>query len=148
MLQKWHRLWLLVLLVPGVFGPCAALAQIDPEKRELIEFGYNQPLQGLPPPISAYAFFYDNTPGFIQTNLTLRLAVAPTYIDSELGISGALSPHTDIGIGLAGGGFADSYNEIQQGKYIKQQSFDGYGVTGSSSIYHLFGPRPTHTALR
>ncbi len=131
---------LLVLLVSGLIAPSGALAQIDPEKRELIEVGYNQPLQGHPPPFSAYAFFYDNQPHFIQTNLTLRLAVAPTYMDSELGISQALGPHTDVGIGLAGGGFADSYYEIEQGKYFKQQSFDGYGATLSSSIYHLFNP--------
>ncbi len=130
----------LALLLTGIFGPSAAFAQIDPDKRELIQFGYNQPLQGHPPPFEAYAFFYDNQPGFIQTNLTLRLAVAPTYIDSELGISQALGPQTDVGVGLAGGAFADNYYEIQQGKYLKQQSFDGYGVTGSSSIYHLFNP--------
>lgn len=134
------RHWPLALLLPGVFGPCAAFAQIDPERRELIQFGYNQPLQGNPPPFAAYAFYYDNIPHFIETNLTLRLAIAPTYLDSELGISHGLGPQTDVGIGLAGGGFADSYYEIQQGKYIKQESFNGYGVTASSSIYHLFDP--------
>lgn len=123
-----------------MFAPCAALAQIDPDKRELIQVGYNQPLQGSSPPFSAYAFFYDNQPGFIRSNLTLRLAVAPTYLDSELGISQALGPQTDLGIGVAGGGFADSYYEIEQGNYIKQQSFDGFGATVSSSIYHLFDP--------
>lgn len=134
------RCGFLVLLVSSLVGPREALAQIDPERRELIELGYNQPLQGAPPPFSAYAFFYDNIPHFIQTNLTLRLAVAPTYMDSELGISHALGEHTDVGIGLAGGGFADSYYEIEQGKYLRQQSFDGYGGTASASIYHLFDP--------
>lgn len=134
------RHWPLALLLGGIFSPCTTFAQIDPFKRELIEVGYNQPVQGNPPPFAAYAYYYDNQPNFIQTNLTLRLAVAPTYMDSELGISQALGPNTDVGIGLAGGGFADSYYEIEQGKYLKQQSFNGYGVTVSSSIYHLFDP--------
>jgi hypothetical protein len=137
-----HRrsLWLLALLAPGFFSPRCTVAQIDPAKRELIQFGYNQALQG-EAPISAYAFFYYNQPSFLkETNLTLRLAVAPVYLDSELGISHALGEHTDAGIGLAGGGFADSYYEIRRGKYFKEESFDGHGVTGSTSIYHLFNP--------
>src|SRR5216684_1719793 len=78
-----------------------ALGQIDPVKRELIQFGYNAPLEGHPP-LSAYAFYYRNQPDFLHTNLTLRLAIAPTYVDSELGISQALGAHTDLGIGVAG----------------------------------------------
>src|SRR5687768_18586975 len=86
--------------------------QIDPAKRELIQLGYNQPLQGRGP-IAAYAFYYLNLPHFYRTNLTLRLAVAPLYMDSELGIAKAVGPRTDLGIGLAGGGFADGYNELR-----------------------------------
>jgi hypothetical protein len=116
-----------------------ALGQIDPVKRELIQFGYNASLEGHPP-LSAYAFYYRNQPDFLRTNLNLRLAIAPTYLDSELGIHDALGPHTDLGIGVAGGGFADSYNEINNGKYIPAESFDGYGGEASVSLYHLFNP--------
>ncbi len=115
-------------------------AQVDPVKRELIEVGYNAALQGHPP-LSAYAFFYRNQPDFLQhSNLTLRLAIAPTYLDSELGISHILGENTDLGIGVAGGGFGDSYYEIQQGKYLPGQSFDGFGAQTSMSLYHLFNP--------
>jgi hypothetical protein len=117
----------------------AASAQIDPVKRDLIQLGYNGALEGHAP-LSAYAFYYRNDPGFLRTNLTLRLAVAPTYLDSELGIAHALGPNTDLGIGLAGGGFADSYNEIRGGTYIPHESFDGYSGSLSSSVYHLFNP--------
>jgi len=116
-----------------------ALAQIDPVKRELIQFGYDGYLEGRPP-LSAYAFYYRNQPDFLRTNLTLRLALAPTYLDSELGIHGALTPHTDIGIGIGGGGFADSYNEIRGGKFYPAESFDGFGGEVSASLYHLFNP--------
>src|SRR3954453_23662421 len=84
-------------------------AQIDPTKRELIQLGYNLPLKGSGP-INAYAFYYLNIPQFVRTNLTLRLAVAPIYLDSELGISSALGEHTHLGLGVAGGGFADTYS--------------------------------------
>ncbi len=134
------RRCLLAVLVAGFICPAALLAQIDPAKRELIQIGYNQPLEGQSP-ISAYAFYYYNQPSFLNnSNLTLRLAIAPVYIDSELGFSHLLGPQTDFAVGLAGGGFADSYYEIRQGKYFKEESFDGHGVTGSASIYHLFDP--------
>jgi hypothetical protein len=119
--------------------PLAASAQIDPIKRDLIQFGYNQPAEGSAP-IAAYAFYYHNDPDFLRTNLTLRLAVAPTYLDSELGFGQALGPETDLAIGLAGGGFADTYNEIRGGQWIKGESFDGDGAELSASVYHLFNP--------
>jgi len=125
--------------VPICFLPFSISAQIDPVKRELIQFGYNAPLQGHPP-LSAYAFYYRNQPDFLHTNLTLRLAIAPTYVDSELGIAHALAPYTDVGIGVAGGGFADTYHEIRQGKYLPEESFDGHGGEVNLSVYHLFNP--------
>jgi hypothetical protein len=134
---KKSYLWFFagLMLCPGTL-----FAQIDPDKRELIQFGVSQPLEG-ESPLSAYAFYYYNKPSFLDhTNLTLRLAIAPVYVDSELGISHLLGPNTDLGIGLAGGGFADSYYELRQGKYYKEESFDGHGVTPSASIYHLFDP--------
>ena len=118
----------------------SAFAQIDPTKRELIQMGYNQPLQGRGP-LAAYGFYYLNKPAvFEQTNLTLRLAVAPVYLDSELGLAHALGPNTDLGIGLAGGGFADGYSEVHGGKYERRESFIGHGGEVSASIYHLFNP--------
>ena len=119
--------------------PLAAAAQIDPVKRDLIQIGYNQPLEGRAP-VAGYAFYYHNQPDFLRTNLTLRLALAPVYLDSELGFNHALGPNTDFAIGAAGGGFADSYNEIRGGKYSEAESFDGHGAELSASIYHLFNP--------
>ncbi|HTR43845.1 MAG TPA: hypothetical protein VMH87_19715 [Pseudomonadales bacterium] len=117
-----------------------SLAQIDPVKRDLIQIGYNGAFEGRQP-FSGYAFYYHNEPDFLkETNLTLRLAISPTYTDNELGIANALGPNTDIGIGVAGGAFADSYNEFEDGTYIPQQSFDGFGGEGSMALYHLFDP--------
>lgn len=117
--------------------PCAG--QIDPVRRDLIQIGYNAALQGHQP-LAAYAFYYRNRPEFISTNLALRLAIAPIYVDSELGIKQALGENTDIGVGLAGGGFADSYSEIRQGKYLTDESFIGHGAEVSGRVYHLFNP--------
>ncbi len=115
----------------------ATRAQIDPVRRELVQLGYNQQLQGRAP-FSGYAFYYRNQPEFVRSNLTLRLAIAPVYLDSELGIYGAISPHTDLGLGVAGGGFADSYNEIRSGKFRPSESFLGHGGEISANVYHLF----------
>lgn len=113
--------------------------QIDPEKRQLIQIGYNQPLVGRSP-ISAYAFYLRNDPDFWRTNVTLRLAVAPIYVDTELGFKSFFGPQTDLAIGAGGGGFADSYFEYQQGNWDKGQSFTGHGGEVSASIYHRFNP--------
>jgi len=129
----------LLVFFAGCVGPFTAPAQIDPTKRELVQFGYNASLEGHAPP-SAYAFYYRNQPDFLGTNMALRLAVAPTYLDSELGIRHAISENTDLGIGVAGGGYADDYFEIHQGTYYESQSFTGYGAAGSLSLYHLFNP--------
>ena len=125
--------WLALLL------PLAASAQIDPVKRDLIQFGYDQPLEGVSP-LGAYAFYYHNDPDFLRTNLTWRLALAPVYLDTELGFKHLLGPNTDFAIGAAGGGFADSYSEVNGGKYIETQSYDGNGGELSASIYKLFNP--------
>jgi hypothetical protein len=127
-------LWLMALWLP-----VAASAQIDPMRRDLLQFGYNQPLEGRGP-MAGYAFYYRNQPDFIRTNMTLRLALAPVYLDSELGFVHGLGPHTDFAIGAAGGGFADSYYEVDNGHYEKGQSFQGDGGEISASFYHLFNP--------
>jgi hypothetical protein len=114
-------------------------AQIDPAKRQLLQVGYNAFFQGHAP-IAGYAFYYLNRPEFWKEDLTLRMAIAPVYFDSELGISHAIGPNTDLGIGVAGGGFADSYHEVRQGKYFPKESFDGHGGGVSMSLYHLFNP--------
>lgn len=127
--------WLAAALV--LAAPVAARAQIDPVRRDLIQLGYNQPFQGHAP-FSGYAFYYRNQPAFVRSNLTLRLALAPVYADAELGLREALGPDTDLGIGLAGGGLADSYNEIRRGRFLPGESFLGHGGEVSASMYHRF----------
>jgi hypothetical protein len=131
----------LKLLLPALalLSPMFASAQIDPVKRDLVQMGYNQALEGHAP-FAGYAFYYHNQPDFLRTNQTLRLAVAPVYLDSELGFMHGLGPRTDFAIGLGGGGFADSYNEIHGGTYYPSQSFGGSGGEISASVYHLFNP--------
>src|SRR5580698_4472402 len=132
-----HRGLLLALAVSCLAG--TALAQVDPELRELLQAGFTQSMQGASPP-AAYGYYYLNEPNFFHTNVTLRLALAPVYLDSEIGLVGLLGPNTDLGIGLAGGGFADNFYEFEGGKYLPEQSFTGDSVETSASIYHLFDP--------
>jgi len=128
-----------LLLGVFLFAPRFVFAQIDPVRRDLIQLGYNQAFEGHAP-FAGYAFYYHNQPDFLRTNLTLRLAVAPVYLDSELGFVHGLGPDTDFALGLAGGGFGDSYYEIRGGKYYPGESFDGHSAEISASIYHLFNP--------
>lgn len=139
----------------GAMAGCLAVpiispGQIDPERRRVFQFGYANPIHEHGP-IAAYGFYYHNQPNFFRTNLTLRLAVAPVYLDSELGIRQALGVNTDLGIGLSGGGFADSYSEIRRGNYLRSESFTGHSAEGNLSVYHLFNPEdraPLYGILR
>ena len=131
---RYRNLW---PVLPTLVAMLNAQAQIDPVRRELVQLGCNQPFEGHAP-FSGYAFYYRNQPDFVRSNLTLRLALAPVYLDSELGVSGAIGPHTDLGLGFAGGGFADSYNEVRQGRFLPDESFLGHGGEASLSVYHLF----------
>jgi hypothetical protein len=54
--------------------------------------------------MAGYLFYLLNQPDFLRPDLTLRLAVAPTYLDSEVGFTHALGPQTDLALGLSGGG--------------------------------------------
>lgn len=131
--------WLWPLLLAGGLMPFRASSQIDPVNRSLVQLGYNGALEGHAP-LAAYAFYYRNIPDFPATNETLRLAVAPVYLDSELGLRHALGENTDLGIGVSGGGFADSYEEIDRGQFLPSQTFTGHDGEVSLSVYHLFNP--------
>lgn len=115
-------------------------AQIDPVDRELFQLGYNQPTEGRGP-IAGYAFYYLNRPSvFNRTNLTFRIAVAPVFLDSQIGIKDALSENTDLGLGIEGGGFADNFAELRKGRFIRSESFTGHGGGASLGVFHRFNP--------
>lgn len=135
--MRWTTNSLLgVLLLTGILE---THAQIDLTNRQLIQLGYNQPLVGRGP-LAGYAFYYLNRPHYHWTNVTLRLAVAPIYVDSEVGFSELLGPHTDLGVGVAGGGFAESYSEVRRGEYLRGESFDGHDAEVSANLYHRLNP--------
>jgi len=119
--------------------PLACFGQIDPYQRNLVQLGYDQPIQGQGPQ-GIYAYYYYNNPGIAGTNIALRLAIAPVYVDGELGFRQLLSPYTDLGIGLYGGAYGDNYYEVRQGNYRRAESFDGHGGGTSLSIYQLVNP--------
>src|SRR6266496_1325625 len=76
MTRGWRFILALALALGGIRG---AQAQIDPTRRELVQLGYNQPIEGRGP-LAAYGFYYLNRPDFLEhSNLTLRLAGVPVY---------------------------------------------------------------------
>ncbi len=117
-------------------------AQIDPEPRQILQLGVNQSLHN-DGPIGAYAFYYWNRPDVPATNTTLRLAIAPVYVDAELGFKGLLGENTDLAVGVFGGGFFNSYQEVRRGNYYRDESFDGHGGGAALSLYHSFNPGAT-----
>jgi hypothetical protein len=142
------RLSIVFLTLCLFCGESLSRGQIDPEKRQLIQFGYNQPIEGNAP-ISGYLFYFRNQPNFLRTNTTLRLSIAPVYVDSELGFKGP--GDTDFAAGFAGGGFADSYFEMRRGKWIENESFTGHGGEVSFGLYHRFNTSqriPLNSVLR
>ena len=130
--------WLTTLATAGLL-PIAARAQVDPYARNLIQLGVDVPLTGKGPQ-GVYAYYHYNDPGFSGTNVALRLAVAPAYVDGEFGFKGVLTRNTDVGLGFNGGAFAENYYEVRGGSYLKQESFDGHGGGVSVSVYQLLNP--------
>src|SRR5262249_22128921 len=117
-------------------------AQIDPDPRRLLHIGVNQSLHN-DGPQAHYLFLYWNTPDFPTTNQVLRLVIAPTYLDSELGFKNLLGQNTDLAVGAFGGGFEYDYDEVRRGNYFRDESFDGHGGGANVSVYHLFNPAAT-----
>ena len=127
------------VLIAAAIVATSAAAQVDPAVRDLIEFGYQQPLQGRAP-IAAYAFYYLNRPQFRAPDRTARLVVSPTYLDGELAFRGLLGANTDLALGLDGGGFEYDYDEIRAGRWLREESFVGHGGGAAVGVYHLFNP--------
>jgi len=120
-------------------APTTGYGQLDPEARDLLQFGFNQSLHD-DGPTAAYAFYYWNRPNVPTTNTTLRLAIAPVFADGELGFKGLLGENTDLGLGFFGGGFFNDYHEVRGGNYYHDESFEGQGGGATVSIYHHFNP--------
>jgi hypothetical protein len=110
--------------------------QIDPYHRNLLQLGYDQPVNSQGPQ-AVYAYYYFNNPEISGTNTALRLAIAPAYVDGELGFRQLFSPTTDVGIGLYGGAYGDSFYEVRQGNYRRSESFYGHGAGTAVSVYQL-----------
>jgi hypothetical protein len=113
--------------------------QIDPYHRNLLQLGYDQPINSQGPQ-AIYAYYYYNNPEIAGTNTALRLAIAPAYLDGELGFRQLLSPTTDVGIGLYGGAYGDNFYEVRQGNYRRRESFNGSGAGTALSLYQLLNP--------
>lgn len=128
-----------LLLAAALCAAAPASGQVDPERRRLLQLGYDQPLSG-PGPVGAYFFYYMNQPRFVRRDTTLRLALSPVYADSELAMARGPVPGNFIGLGLAGGGFADGYSEVRAGRLFKGESFNGSGVKVTASLYRTLNP--------
>jgi|CXWL01.1.fsa_nt_gi hypothetical protein len=127
-------------------GPCRA--QIDPESRSLLQLGFNSTVDGRGP-LTGYVYYYRNWPR--TRDQTVRMALAPTYLDVELGLKRALGSRVDLGLGLAGGGLFESYAEIRDGRYLRGESFTGHGAKASVAAYAdlgKWGPAPLAGILR
>jgi hypothetical protein len=114
-----------------------ARAQIDDTKRLLFESAYEDALA--PSPTGAYAYLYMNRPGVAGPGSAFRLALAPVFIDAELGLPGIFGSRTDVGFGFSGGGYAFSRQEAVRGDLRRGESFIGHGGGPSLSFYPKIG---------
>ncbi len=139
-----------VLAAAALFAAAPAPAQIDDTKRLLFEGGYEDGI-GNPSPSSPYAFLYLNQPGAAGPGSAWRLALAPVYADTELGLPGIFGTRTDLGLGFSGGGYAFGHSEVRRGNELSGESFVGHGGGPSVSLYPHFGnvgPLPLNGVFR
>ena len=133
-----------------VLAAAPVRAQIDDARRFQLEGGYEQGL-GQPGPKWPYVFAYMNRPAVLGSSATLRLAIAPVYLDAELGIRNAFGRYADAGIGFSGGGYAFGQTEVFRGDEKRGESFTGHGGGPSLTAYPRFGnlgPAPLTGVLR
>ncbi len=119
-------------------------AQIDDARRFQLEGGYEQGI-GQPGLNAPYIYAYYNRPGMFHSSSTFRLAIAPPYVNSELGIRNVFGHYADMGVGISGGGYAYGQNEVYRGDNRRGESFLGHGGGPSLTAYpHLghIGPVP------
>lgn len=128
----------LALAAAILLAPVVAGAQIDGERRTLLEGGGESGL-GNPGPVAPYAFMYFNRPDVVGKGSAWRLALAPVYADTELGVPGLLGGHTDMGFGFSGGGYAFGHAEVRRGDEKRGESFIGHGGGPSLSLYPNIG---------
>lgn len=127
-----------------------AKAQIDDQKRLLLEGGYEDGV-GSPGPGAPYGFLFLNRPGAAGPGSAWRLALAPVYLDTELGLPGIFGSRTDLGLGFSGGGYAFGHSELARGDEKGGESFIGHGGGPSVSLYPRIGdigPVPLSGVLR
>jgi len=127
------------LVMVSLLAAQQCVGQVDPYHRNLLQLGYDHPLrdQG---PRGVYGYYYYNNPKIIGTNIALRLAIAPAYLDGEFGFRQLFSPTTDLGVGFYGGAYGENYYEVRQGNYRRKESFDGHGGGAALSVYQLLNP--------
>src|SRR6516164_1591253 len=135
--RPWASVFAALALL--LFTSLPVLAQMDAMPRQLLHLGANFPLSDAGP-LGAYAFYYWNMPNVPTTNEVLRFAIAPVYIDSDLGFKNLLGDHTDLAVGAFGGLYANNYQEVDAGDWKKDQSFDAANAGARVSIYHLLNP--------
>lgn len=133
MRRQLRRLAVLIFLSASAAG---ASAQVDTKTRQLVQVGWDQSISrtGM-----GYLFYYLNRPEVYYKDMALRLVVAPVYADGELALK-RIAPQTDLGIGLAGGGFAYGHNEIRRGAAVKEESFEGHGLSIAIAVYRVLNP--------
>lgn len=140
----------LLIAFAAVFAAAPARAQIDDQKRLLLEGGTEDGL-GNPGPSSPYAFLYMNRPGAAGPGTAWRLALAPVYAETELGLPGIFGRRTDVGLGFSGGGYAFGNAQVDRGSEKPGESYIGHGGGPSISLYPRIGdigPVPLSGVIR
>lgn len=129
----------------------AAKAQLDPQRRTNLEVGIETPILGNGP-LDGYGFLLLNRPHFPTEDSYLRVVVSPVYLASELVRDRWPAAGNAVGLGIAGGFFADNFNEFRDGDYKRRESFWGHGGAASLSYYwrqlRIAGVLPVEGQLR
>ncbi len=111
-----------------------AAAQPDPEPRANLEVGVEGPLRG-ESTLAGYAFLLWNRPHFPADDESLRVVIAPTYLESELVRNDWPWGGHAVGLGISGGGFRFGHEEFRRGQHLEGESFWGHGVEVPLSYY-------------
>jgi len=113
-----------------------------PEPRQLLHIGVNQSLHD-DGPQSTTSFYIGTRPIFSFHNQVLRLVVAPTYLDGELGFK--ISSENTVARWRIRRRISKQLREVRRGNYFRDESSRTCGGA-NVSVYHLFNPAAADSA--
>lgn len=126
-------LTVLLVLLCVLLMTAEGFAEIDPVRRNNLEFAFEGPLRGNGP-LGGVGFLLINRPHFPTKDTYLMTVISP-YLYTEITRDKLPAEGHALGLGIGGGFLANDFEQVRNGSYKRQESFRGNGADAALSYY-------------